>query len=275
VLASSLIDAGDLEAAERHIAAAERGHDDHDPAWTGLLSSRGALALASGRPAKALHDFLLCGERLERAGIENPALVTWRSGAARAHAALGDRAEALRLAEVELDLARRFGAPGLIGACMRTLGVLTGGAEGVDLLRDAVAQLGESQLALERARALADLGAALRRLGRRSAAREPLREGADLAHRCGAEQLATRALSEARLAGARPRRTALHGLEALTPRERETAELAAVGMSNKEIAETLFVTVKTVEWHLKHSYRKLGLESRKDLRGLFDADRGA
>jgi DNA-binding CsgD family transcriptional regulator len=274
VLAASLVDAGDLEAAERHIAAAERGRDDHDPGWTALLASRGALALASGNPAKARDDFLLCGERLDHAGIQNPALVTWRSGAARAQAALGDRDEALRLAREELDLARRFGAPGLIGGCMRTLGVLTGGAAGVDLLRDAVAQLGESQLALERARALADLGAALRRLGRRSAAREPLREAADLAQRCGAEQLATRALGEARLAGARPRRTALHGLEALTPRERETAQLAASGMSNKEIAETLFVTVKTVEFHLKHTYRKLGLGSRRDLRGLFDAEPG-
>jgi DNA-binding CsgD family transcriptional regulator len=275
VLAGSLVDAGDREAAERHIGAAERGHDDHDPGWTALLASRGALALASGNPAKALDDFLACGERLHHAGIENPALVTWRSGAARAHAALGDRDEALQLAQTELDLASRFGAPGLIGGCMRTLGTLTGGAEGVDLLHGAVAQLGESQLALERARALADLGAALRRLGRRSAAREPLRESADLAQRCGAEQLATRALAEARLAGARPRRTALHGLEALTPRERETAQLAASGMSNREIADTLFVTVKTVEWHLKHTYRKLGLGSRRDLRGLFDADSGA
>jgi DNA-binding CsgD family transcriptional regulator len=274
VLAASLVDAGDLEAAERHIAAAERGHDEHDPGRTALLASRGALALASGNPAKALDDFLACGERLHQAGIENPALVTWRSGAARAHAALGDRDETLRLAQTELELARRFGAPGLIGGCMRTLGVVTGGAEGVELLNEAVTQLGESQLALERARALADLGAALRRLGRRAAAREPLRESADLAQRCGAEQLATRALAEAKLAGARPRRTALHGLEALTPRERETAQLAASGMSNKEIADKLFVTVKTVEWHLKHTYRKLGLGSRRDLRGLFDAESG-
>src|SRR5829696_4144438 len=114
-------------------------------------------------------------------------------------------------------------------------------------LAGAVAQLERSQLALERARALVELGAALRRLGRRAAARDPLRLAADLAQRCGAEQLAARALQESRLAGARPRRTALHGVDALTTRERETAELAAAGLSNREIAETLFVTLKTVE----------------------------
>jgi DNA-binding CsgD family transcriptional regulator len=141
---------------------------------------------------------------------------------------------------------------------------------GAELLEEAVAELEDSQLALERARALVELGAAWRRLGRRAAARDPLRQGADLAERCGSEQLATRALQQLRLAGARPRRTALHGLESLTPRERETAELAAGGLSNREIAEKLFVTIKTVEWHLKHSYRKLGVSSRRDLRAVFD-----
>jgi len=273
LLAASLVEAGDLEGAARHVDAAQAASDEQDPGWTGLLASRGALALASGQPRKALTDFMSCGERLEGAGIENPALLAWRSGAARAHAALGDREPALRLAEDELRLARRFEAPGSIGCSLRTLGALTGGAEAVYLLKEAVARLGESQLALERARALVELGAALRRFGRRAAAREPLREGADLAQRCGAEHLVARAMREARLAGARPRRTALHGLEALTPRERETAELAATGMSNKEIADALFVTIKTVEWHLKHTYRKLGLSSRRDLRGLFDEPR--
>jgi DNA-binding CsgD family transcriptional regulator len=86
--------------------------------------------------------------------------------------------------------------------------------------------------------------------------------------------LAARALRESNAAGARPRRTALHGEEALTARERQVASLAADGLSNREIAETLVVTVKTVEWHLKHSYRKLGVSSRGQLREALGPVRG-
>jgi DNA-binding NarL/FixJ family response regulator len=113
-----------------------------------------------------------------------------------------------------------------------------------------------------------DHGAALRRSGRRQAAREPLRRGLDLAQRCDANALAARALAEVQLTGARPRRTALEGPDALTGREREVATLAAKGMSNREIAEKLVVTVKTVEWHLRHAFRKLGIDSRAKLGSL-------
>ena len=81
-----------------------------------------------------------------------------------------------------------------------------------------------------------------------------------------------RATRETKAAGARPRRTALSGPESLTPRERQVATLAAEGLSNREIAKTLVVTVKTVEYHLKHSYRKLGVTSRLGLREIFGAD---
>jgi DNA-binding CsgD family transcriptional regulator len=67
------------------------------------------------------------------------------------------------------------------------------------------------------------------------------------------------------VAGTRPRRTALSGVEALTPRELQVTRLAAKGLSNREIAESLFVTMKTVEWHLRHSYHKLGIGSRQEL----------
>jgi DNA-binding NarL/FixJ family response regulator len=125
-----------------------------------------------------------------------------------------------------------------------------------------------SEATLDRARALVDLGGALRRAGKRREAREPLRRGLELAERCGASALAERARGEIAAAGGRPRRTALTGFEALTPRERQVASLAARGMSNREIAEALFVTVKTVEWHLRHAFDKLGVSSRRELRAL-------
>jgi ATP/maltotriose-dependent transcriptional regulator MalT len=161
------------------------------------------------------------------------------------------------------------GAPGPIGHAFRVLGGLSPGGAALEALEQAVGHLEESQAALERARGLVDYGAALRRSGRRQAAREPLRRGLDLAQRCDANVLATRALAEVRLTGARPRRSALDGPDALTEREREVAALAAKGLSNREIAKTLVVTVKTVEWHLRHAFRKLGIDSRAKLGPYF------
>src|SRR6185369_8776863 len=112
--------------------------------------------------------------------------------------------------------------------------------------------------------------AALRRSGKRRNAVPLLREGLDLAKRCGADALVSRAMKEAAAAGARPRRTALRGQEALTQRERHVASLAAEGHTNRQIAEKLVVTVKTVEWHLRNAYTKLGVKSRRELAGKLD-----
>ena len=119
---------------------------------------------------------------------------------------------------------------------------------------------------LEHARTLVELGcAAIRRANHRAAARQPLREGLDLADRCGATRLAERARAELLTAGAKPRRTALTGIAALTASERRVAELAANGLSNPEIAQALFVTLNTVEGHLRHVCQKLSLTSRQQL----------
>jgi DNA-binding CsgD family transcriptional regulator len=112
---------------------------------------------------------------------------------------------------------------------------------------------------------MADLGAALRRCNRRSEARAPLARARGTAHRCGALVLTERAQDELRATGARPRRFALAGSEALTASERRVARLAASGLSNREIAQQLFVTVNTVESHLRHGYLKLGVHSRAEL----------
>jgi DNA-binding NarL/FixJ family response regulator len=125
--------------------------------------------------------------------------------------------------------------------------------------------LAGSEARLEHARALVELGAALRRANRRSEARERLREGVDHARRVGALGLAERANEEIAATGARPRKVLRTGLDALTASERRVAQLAADGMSNKEIAQTLFVTIKTVEVHLSGAYRKLEISSRAQL----------
>jgi DNA-binding CsgD family transcriptional regulator len=111
----------------------------------------------------------------------------------------------------------------------------------------------------------ADLGAALREAGALEPAREHLRLAVDLAHRCGAHPLEDRALAELRATGARPRRRTTTGAGALTPSERRIAELAAAGRQNREIAQALFVTTATVEFHLRNAYRKLGISGRPGL----------
>ena len=132
-------------------------------------------------------------------------------------------------------------------------------------LEEAVENLTASPARLETARALIDLGAALRRRGRRTDAREPLRQGVELARACHALALAETGHQELIAAGARPRRLQFSGAEALTASERRVAELAASGLGNREIAQTLFVTIKTVENHLARAYQKLGIKSRGEL----------
>lgn len=150
---------------------------------------------------------------------------------------------------------------------LSTSGLLDGGGRGLDLLRDAVKVLERSPARLEHARALVNLGGGLRRRGQVDAARKSLAEGADHAHRCGAVALADRARKELVAAGARPRRASLRGPEALTPAESRVARMAAQGLTNRDIAQALFVSTKTVEWQLSRAYEKLAVHSRTQLSG--------
>ena len=267
VEAECLIARGELDAAA--LALEElmdaTGALSQDPGAYRFFGARGQVRLLQLSPAAALEDLIESGRLLGRLGGDNPAVHPWRSLASAASLALGDRAEARRLAEEEVALAAAFGAPGAHGRALGALAATADGAEALEMREEAVRVLESSQAALDRARALIDLGATLRRATRRRDAREPLKLGLDLAGRCGARALVLRAREELVAVGARPRRDAATGRDALTVRESQVAGLAAQGMSNREIAEALFVTVKTVEWHLKHAYRKLGVGSRREL----------
>ena len=275
VLAHGLLETGDLPGAMTQVEAAEAVTGETDPLRMSLLLARGRVRLLQGDADGALADYLACGDLCERAGARNPAVAPWRSNAGRAYAVVGDWSEAERLIEEELALARAFGARGPVSRALRALAAIHEPQRALEALEEAVSVGEGSQAALERARALVEYGASLRRLNRRREAREPLRAGLEIAQGCGATVLAERAMRETVAAGARPRRTALSGPESLTAREHQVASLAAEGLSNREIAEQLVVTVKTVEWHLKHSYRKLGVRSRQALRPFFENGSGA
>jgi DNA-binding CsgD family transcriptional regulator len=265
--ASLALDTGDVDAAGELVTRLEAGRRLNGALLVVLLDLRGRLRLAERRFEEALTDSIACGEGATSLGIQNPANIAWRSQAALAFDALGRHEEAQEHAHEELDLSRVWGAPRPIGVSLRRLALVTGGSDGEQLLRQAVDVLAASPARLEHARALVDLGAALRRSNQRSEARKPLREGVELANRCGARSLVEFANEELAATGAHPRTILLSGVDALTASERRVAHMAAEDLSNKEIAQALFVTVKTVEQHLGRVYRKLGISSRRQLRG--------
>ena len=241
--------------------------DDPPEIWgfNSVLLSRGRLRLEQGRTEEGIADVLECGRRLTAWGMLNPAAFLWRSTAAIPLAASGVSDTARELVEEDVARARAFGAASALGMSLRAAGLVEGGSKGLELLDESVAMLRESPARLELARALCDLGAARRRAGHRETAIEPLREGLDLARACGGTLLADRARAELVAAGARPRRDALRGRDALTASELRVAEMAVEGMTNREIAQALFVTQRTVETHLTHTYQKLDISSRAEL----------
>ena len=266
MLAEVHLERGDLEAAAALLEPAEdrRRRDDrtNDPFW---LAAKGRLLFLRGEAHEALSALLDSGRAHEALGVENPAVLPWRSRAAIVAARTGDRARARALATEEVALARAFGAARPLGVALRAAALVGSPGTRLEPLREAVATLERSPAALDRARALIDLGAELRHVGKRRESRQALRAGLDLAHRCDATRLVNRAREELVASGARLRRMRLSGSESLTARERQVAELAAAGLGNREIAERLFVTPKTVEWHLGNAYRKLELHSRDAL----------
>jgi DNA-binding CsgD family transcriptional regulator len=265
ILVTAHTEQGDPDAAAAALQAFAPGEPTRTHSGAVLLLARGQLRAAQRRLDAGLADMQAAGDVALRTGAVSPAYLAWRSAAALVQLASGEREAALRLAREEVELARGFGAARVLGASLRVAGVVTGGREGEELLREAVATLEGAAVALESARALVDLGSLLRRSNRRSEARALLREGLDIAHRAGAARVADQAEIELRATGARPRRARLTGLDALTASERRVAELAAQGMTNREIAQALFVTARTVEGHLTQTFQKLDVRSREDL----------
>ena len=268
-LAAVAIDAhmerGEIEAAERAAERAGPAVEMEDrPFSAPFLVSRGRLRVAQGETYAGLEDLLRCGARLHAHGIAVHG--DWRPFAAQALAGVGESERAAALAHEQIELARGLGASGTLGRALRTAGTAIGGDEGLAHLEEAVKVLHHSPARLEHAHALADLGAELARRRRRRESREVLRLAVQEATSCGADALAERVRGELGAGGGRPARLQVTGVDALTPAERRVCVLAAAGnLTNRDIAQRLFVTEKTVELHLTSAYRKLGIRSRFQL----------
>jgi DNA-binding CsgD family transcriptional regulator len=221
-----------------------------------LLHVRGRLRAARGERAAAVDDLRAAGEIFSAIDF-GPTYSPWRTELALALPP-DRRDEALALAAEEVELAAATGLARPHGVALRAVGLLASG-DGIEPLRRSVELLADSPARLEHARSLVELGSALRRRGQRAEARDPLADGRELAHRCGADRTVARATEELAASGARPRRIARTGIEALTPSERRVAGLVTEGRSNTEVAQELLVSLKTVETHLSRVYAKFGL----------------
>lgn len=273
VLIDVLGERGRLGEAEAVVAMTDAWADDRSIYSALLGCAIGRVQHLSGQHSAAAARLLEAGDQLLSLGATSPSIAAWRSEAALALAAAGHHDRARELAAEEVVLARAFGAPRALGVALQAAGLLEiDRSAGSRMLAEACAVLEASPARLAHAKALTAFGAALRRRRRRSEAREHLRRGLDLGTRLGATRLRRQAHTELLAAGARPRSLVLSGIEALTASERRVAELAAGGATNRLIAQTLFVTPRTVEGHLTHVYRKLNVEGRRELSGALGRD---
>jgi DNA-binding CsgD family transcriptional regulator/tetratricopeptide (TPR) repeat protein len=269
ILALCLLDVRDLERADtvlRESASALPGAQlSGTNAW--FFWARGRLRMHQGDTRAALADFLAAGETLAQYDVTNPC-VPWRSLAGLAAHAEGQDDVAAHHIDEEIRLAREYGLPARLGSALRAQAALERDDRAIELLRESLDLLEHGPAELEFAQTLQHLGRALRVSGRRAASRAPLRRGLDIVHRLGATRLVREIQDELRVSGARPRRNALSGVEALTPSETRIVRLAAEGQTKRQIAESLFLSQNTVAWHLRHGYQKLGVASREELRDV-------
>lgn len=268
-LAATLIARGDVAGFEEVIGGLDLSAGPFEmPGNPWPLEIRALYHRERGDLDKAADDFLRLTDEMERFGRLNPSMPPhWRQEATEVLAALGRTGEAKRLITVAEQRAEVFGAPHAIGLTLRARAMIEPRSRAIALFLRSVEILEVSGPPHELARSLIALGAALRRGGERTDARAALGRALELAHRCGAGGLERRARDELAAAGARPRRAIQTGVGALTASELKAAKLAAGGLTNKEIAERLFVTLRTVETHLTHVYEKLAVGGRRDLAG--------
>ncbi|WIX98178.1 LuxR C-terminal-related transcriptional regulator [Amycolatopsis mongoliensis] len=259
-LAEALVAAGEVADAEAVLAG-----DDSDRAPAArftrplLLAARGAVHLEAGRPREALEDFLAC-LRFPAAELSAHFAVMHCRGLAALAARAGGRAErAVDLAAREQEAALAWGSPAYVGWALYVRAIAGGPDGATGLLVDAIDLLEVAQARVVLAAAAHELGRRLARAGDVTAARRELERAGRWAGQIGHGRLAAKVQAASQdVAHVVPR-------SSLTTQEAKIAELARAGYSNKQIAEKLYLTVRTIEFHLSNVYRKLRISSRREL----------
>ena len=270
-----LVDTGHIAEAEASLDRMEAEATGLGPALLWARFGRAALAAHHGRHDLAA-DLLLAGiARAASLGIRDPGSLPWHLEAAQACARSGRREEAQRLIAHTQSQAQTFGRRGLHAAALRQSACLAGRTDPAaarHLFCQALESLCGLDLPLEHGRALLDYGTLLRQTGHLPQARQVLGEAVEILSACGAEPWARMAETERRSAGGRSRQR--RRPSPLTPQEDRIAQLVAEGHTNRQIAAQLWISPKTLETHLRHTYEKLGLSSRAELRGWVAARAG-
>ncbi|MEU9440741.1 AAA family ATPase [Streptomyces sp. NPDC048304] len=229
------------------------------------LMTRARTREALGDLEGALDDLMRCGDSLAAAGIGNPVLAPWWFDAAQLLARLGREHEGHAVVERVTAPVDEWGTVRARGMLALARGVLTPGDTGLGHLTEAADLLGRSPGRLEHARAEYLLGRRLFDRGDAQGARTRLHRSIDAAVLSGDKMLLDEVRPVLAAARGRLRRGTTSPAESLSGGERQVAERAAAGATNREIAEALFLTQRTVEFHLTSVYRKLGIRGRHQI----------
>ena len=260
-MAATLHARGDLAGAWEHIdAVTDTGARSDAIRW--WLVCKADLLMAEGRYDAAMLVAEEIGMRFP--WVRHPMASPWANIHAFALAQLGERDEAIAELHSMLDLARSLGTASAIGTALRIVASVEPD-RAIEYLQESVTLLERSPNRLQHAKSLHKLGEALRLEGRYDEARIPLRQALELAEASGARRLAAFARGDLARCGEERALEDPTGAALLTPSERRVAELAAVGASDFEIAQTLFVAPKAVAGVLSAAYRKLGVSGRTEL----------
>ena len=236
-----------------------------------LAWARGLGALGAGRPEEAL---ALLDLNSYEDGRREALLSRWQIADLVEAAVQAGRPEVAEPALASFEpWVQRGGSAIARALAARARGLLAKDEEAEQWLRAAIALHDQAFRPFERARTELVLGEALRRARRRTDAREPLRAALREFERLGAAPWAERARAELRATGESFRRRDPTALETLTPQEYQVARFVAAGGTNRDVAAQLFLSHRTVSYHLHNVYRKLGVASRTELARI-DFERG-
>jgi DNA-binding CsgD family transcriptional regulator len=232
-----------------------------------LHGALGLLELGLGRVREAiaaLEESQQIGDRLQT----QPSVTMTTPDLAEAYARAGRRDDALALLDGFEEAGRRAGSRWTEAAAGRLRALLGPDAEVRPRFEAALAVHENLPMPFERARTLLCFGERLRRARQRADAREPLKEALETFERLGARGWAERTRTELRATGEQQARRAETAAEQLTPHELQIAVLVSQGMTNREAAAALFLSPKTIEYHLGQIYRKLDVRGRAQLARL-------
>jgi DNA-binding CsgD family transcriptional regulator len=228
-------------------------------------SAVGLLDLSLGRPAAALASLIPAARIAIEHGLEEPSTVQWGPDLIEAYVEIGSIAEAAPALAAFETQAQRTGRIWALATAARCRGLLASEHEFVSEFEEALALHARMPTPFERARTELSYGQRLRRAGLRKKSRDLLHAAYATFARLGAEPWTRRTATELRATGERIRARSDKTDEHLTAQELQVALIVAEGATNREAAAQLFLSPKTIEFHLSRIFRKLGLRSRTEL----------